>query len=96
MAQSRLLRNINLGVKSLVLHKLRSFLTILGVVFGVGSVVSMLSVGLMGLVMYRFLSEEDLSHPGLVVGIAAHHPEPGKHVRDEWWNLRRCMKGHDR
>ncbi|MDX1563757.1 MAG: ABC transporter permease [Phycisphaeraceae bacterium] len=45
MAQSRLLRNIHLGIKSLMLHKLRSFLTILGVVFGVGSVVSMLSVG---------------------------------------------------
>jgi putative ABC transport system permease protein len=45
MAQSRFLRNFTLGVKSLMLHKLRSFLTILGVVFGVGSVVSMLSVG---------------------------------------------------
>jgi putative ABC transport system permease protein len=40
-----LLRNIRLGVKSLLLHKLRSFLTILGVIFGVGSVVAMLSVG---------------------------------------------------
>ena len=45
MAQSRMLRNIHLGIKTLTLHKLRSFLTILGVVFGVGSVVSMLSVG---------------------------------------------------
>ncbi|MEX0741676.1 MAG: ABC transporter permease, partial [Phycisphaeraceae bacterium] len=45
MAQARLLRNVNLGVKSLLLHKLRSMLTMLGVVFGVGSVVAMLSVG---------------------------------------------------
>ncbi len=45
MAQSKIIRNIHLGIKSLMLHKLRSFLTILGVVFGVGSVVSMLSVG---------------------------------------------------
>ena len=33
------------GLKSLLLHKLRSFLTILGVVFGVASVVSMLAIG---------------------------------------------------
>ena len=41
----RILRDIKLGVKSLMLHKLRSTLTMLGVVFGVGSVVAMLSVG---------------------------------------------------
>jgi putative ABC transport system permease protein len=39
------MRNIGLGVENLLLHKLRSFLTMLGVVFGVGSVVAMLSVG---------------------------------------------------
>ena len=38
-------RNVHTGIKSLMLHKLRSMLTILGVVFGVGSVVAMLSVG---------------------------------------------------
>ncbi|MHC4712893.1 MAG: ABC transporter permease [Planctomycetota bacterium] len=43
--RSRLLRNIRLGIKTLLLHKLRSFLTVLGVVFGVGSVIAMLSVG---------------------------------------------------
>jgi putative ABC transport system permease protein len=40
-----LIRDIGLGVENLLLHKLRSFLTMLGVVFGVGSVVAMLSVG---------------------------------------------------
>jgi len=45
MHQSRAVRNIRLGIKSLMLHKLRSFLTILGVVFGVGSVIAMLAVG---------------------------------------------------
>jgi len=39
------MRNIRLGVKNLLLHKLRSVLTTLGVVFGVGSVVAMLAVG---------------------------------------------------
>ena len=45
MHQSRLVRNIWLGIENLLLHKLRSFLTMLGVVFGVGSVVAMLAVG---------------------------------------------------
>ena len=45
MGQTRILRNIWLGIENLLLHKLRSFLTMLGVVFGVGSVVAMLSVG---------------------------------------------------
>lgn len=39
------LRTIRLGIKSLLLHKLRSFLTILGLLFGVASVISMLAVG---------------------------------------------------
>ena len=43
--QSKIARNIWLGIENLLLHKLRSFLTMLGVVFGVGSVVAMLSVG---------------------------------------------------
>jgi putative ABC transport system permease protein len=40
-----LIRDISLGIQNLLIHKLRSFLTMLGVVFGVGSVVAMLSVG---------------------------------------------------
>ncbi len=45
MKQIKLVRNILLGIEDLLLHKLRSFLTTLGIVFGVGSVVAMLSVG---------------------------------------------------
>ncbi|MDI6447953.1 ABC transporter permease [Anaerobaca lacustris] len=45
MRQTRIARNVWLGIENLLLHKLRSFLTMLGVVFGVGSVVAMLSVG---------------------------------------------------
>jgi len=41
----RLVRNVRLGIKNLLLHKLRSSLTMLGVVFGVGSVIAMLAVG---------------------------------------------------
>ncbi|MDA3798290.1 MAG: ABC transporter permease [Kiritimatiellae bacterium] len=40
-----LVRNIKSGLKSLQLHFMRSFLTTLGVVFGVGSVIAMLAVG---------------------------------------------------
>jgi len=36
---------LRLGIKSLLLHKLRSFLTVLGLLFGVASVISMLAVG---------------------------------------------------
>ena len=45
MRGTKLGRNIRLGVKNLYLHKLRSFLTMLGVVFGVSSVIAMLAVG---------------------------------------------------
>jgi len=45
MRQTKFFRNIWLGIENLLLHKLRSFLTMLGVVFGVGSVVAMLAVG---------------------------------------------------
>ncbi len=45
MRRIQLFREIRQGVENLLLHKLRSMLTMLGVVFGVGSVVAMLSVG---------------------------------------------------
>jgi putative ABC transport system permease protein len=45
MREFRLIRNLMLGVRTLWLHKMRSLLTMLGVVFGVGSVISMLAVG---------------------------------------------------
>ena len=41
----RFRRDVALGVKNLLLHKLRSLLTMLGLVFGVGSVIAMLAIG---------------------------------------------------
>src|SRR4051794_6870300 len=41
----RIWRALTLGMKSLLLHKLRSGLTVLGIVFGVAAVISMLAVG---------------------------------------------------
>jgi len=41
----RLKRSVILGVKSLWMHKLRSMLTALGIVFGVCSVIAMLAIG---------------------------------------------------
>ncbi len=40
-----LIRTIQLALKSLMLHKLRSGLTMLGIVFGVFSVIAMLAIG---------------------------------------------------
>ncbi|MCH7959343.1 MAG: ABC transporter permease [Candidatus Hydrogenedentes bacterium] len=41
----RLKRTVSLGFKSVMLHRLRSMLTVLGLVFGVCSVIAMLAVG---------------------------------------------------
>jgi len=38
-------RNVRTGAKSLLLHRLRSLLTMLGVVFGVAAVIAMLAIG---------------------------------------------------
>ena len=42
---ARLRRTLRLAVKSLWLHRLRSLLTVLGIVFGVCSVIAMLAIG---------------------------------------------------
>ena len=42
---SQLRRSVRLGFKSLWLHRLRSLLTVLGIVFGVCSVIAMLAIG---------------------------------------------------
>ncbi len=41
----RPLRTMQVGIKSLLLHKLRSALTMLGIIFGVCSVIAMLAIG---------------------------------------------------
>ena len=45
MLSSPLLNTVQLGIKSLLLHKLRSGLTMLGIIFGVCSVIAMLAIG---------------------------------------------------
>ena len=45
MINQRIWRELRLGIKTLWLHKMRSLLTMLGVVFGVASVIAMLAVG---------------------------------------------------
>lgn len=39
------LETVRLGLKNIHLHKLRSFLTTLGIICGVGAVICMLSIG---------------------------------------------------
>lgn len=41
----QLSENMRIGIKSILVHKLRSLLTTMGVIFGVAAVVSMLSIG---------------------------------------------------
>ncbi|MBD5779124.1 ABC transporter permease [Pelagicoccus sp. NFK12] len=43
--QNRIVTSVLLGIKSLMLHKLRSGLTMLGMIFGVCSVIAMLAIG---------------------------------------------------
>jgi putative ABC transport system permease protein len=45
LSLERLQRAVRLGLKSLWLHRLRSLLTVLGIVFGVCSVIAMLAIG---------------------------------------------------
>ena len=45
MRARALIRIVQLGVKSLLLHKMRSGLTMLGIIFGVCSVIAMLAIG---------------------------------------------------
>jgi putative ABC transport system permease protein len=45
MLTVQFLSTVRLGVKSLMLHKLRSMLTMLGIIFGVCSVIAMLAIG---------------------------------------------------
>ena len=45
MKRIHIFRELTSSIQTLLLHKLRSFLTMLGVVFGVGSVMAMLAVG---------------------------------------------------
>ncbi len=45
MFNFRLKRIIKLGIKSLWMHRLRSTLTALGIIFGVSSVIAMLAIG---------------------------------------------------
>ena len=45
LSPARLQRAVRLGLRSLWLHRLRSLLTVLGIVFGVCSVIAMLAIG---------------------------------------------------
>jgi putative ABC transport system permease protein len=43
--QANYLQDLNMGLQNLLLHKLRSLLTMLGMIFGVAAVIAMLSIG---------------------------------------------------
>ena len=43
--QANYLQDLDMGLQNLLLHKLRSLLTMLGMIFGVAAVIAMLSIG---------------------------------------------------
>ena len=45
MAMQKLSYNLDIAIEALRQNKLRSFLTSLGIIFGVASVISMLAIG---------------------------------------------------
>jgi len=70
---------LRLGVRSLKLHKLRSSLSILGVVFGVAAVVAMSSVGEGA----RRETLAQIASLGIdTVTVRPRPPEPGAHPPD--------------
>ena len=61
MVSFKLVSAVRLGIKSLRLHKLRSGLTMLGIIFGVCSVIAMLAIGY---VIWRALHNNVGALPG--------------------------------
>ena len=45
VSYQQFMSTVQLGIKTLLLHKLRSGLTMLGIIFGVCSVIAMLAIG---------------------------------------------------
>jgi putative ABC transport system permease protein len=77
MTFGRLLHTVKLGVRSLRLHKLRSGLTTLGIVLGVGSVIVMLAVG--EAARYEALKQlEDLGANTIILRSVKPQDEPDK------------------
>ena len=82
-----------LGLKSLWRNKLRSFLTMLGIIFGVGSVITMLSVGAGA--RHEILSRiQELGVRNIIVN-AVKPPEESRPQDEEQWVINYGLKFDD-
>ena len=54
----RILRGLSLGMKSLLLHKLRSGLTVLGIVFGVAAAAAWILTAAAGAEQFAFVLQK--------------------------------------
>jgi putative ABC transport system permease protein len=83
MWPERIVEIFHLGIKNLLRNKLRSFLTMLGMIFGVGSVIAMLSVGAGA--RHEILSRiGELGIRNIIIN-SAPPPEETKPDNDEKW-----------
>jgi putative ABC transport system permease protein len=82
MSPDRLLQLIRLSLNSLVLHRLRSTLTMLGIVLGVASVIVMLSIGEAA----RYEAVQQIQQLGAtnIIVRSVKPPDDGKAPADQW------------
>lgn len=78
------LRTIRLGTKSLLQHKLRSFLTVLGMLFGVSSVIAMLAVAEGA--SYEALEQLESLGPTNLMARSQKPPETEQRSQGRSWN----------
>ena len=84
---------IKVGIKNLMRNKLRSFLTMLGIIFGVGSVITMLSVGAGA--RHEILSRiQELGVRNIIVN-AVKPPEENRPQDEEQWVINYGLKFDD-
>src|SRR5947208_16640557 len=81
MSPHRLLQLVRLSFQSLILHKLRSVLTILGIVLGVASVIVMLAIGEAA----RFEAVQQIQQLGAtnIIVRSVKPPDDGKEIPDQ-------------
>lgn len=92
---SRFRRALRLGMRSLWLHRLRSLLTVLGIVFGVCSVIAMLAIGEGA----SFAAQEQIRNMGsqnvILKSIKPPEEQKVENQRQEGWSLEYGLKHAD-
>src|SRR5580698_8573567 len=82
MSPDRLLQLIRLSFHSLVVHKLRSVLTVLGIVLGVASVIVMLAIG--EAARFEAIQQIQLLGATNIIVRSVKPPDDGKETPDQF------------